>query len=59
MNDFGRVTIEHYMVNIPSVNHIPHGSLAILETEIDLKASPVIHDIGTFHIVPTMKNNFF
>lgn len=58
MDDFGRIAIQHDMVNIPCVNYIPYDSLAVLETEIDLKACPVIHDIGTFRIVPTMKNNF-
>lgn len=59
MDDFGRVAIKHNMVNIPSVNHVPYYSFTVLEAEIDFEATPVIHDIGTFHIIPTMKNNFF
>lgn len=58
MYDFGRVSIKHNMVNIPSVNHIPYYFFAVLEAEVDFKATPVIHDIGTLYIIPSVENNF-
>lgn len=50
-------SIYHYIINVPSIDHVPSDLFGVLEAEIDFKAGPIIEDTVISHIVSTMEND--
>lgn len=54
---FGLVTVNHHMIDIPSIHHIPNHPFTIFEAEVYLEASPIILCAAALQIISPVKDN--
>jgi hypothetical protein len=57
LNSFSCVLIEYNMIDIPSVDYIPHYLTTLFEAKIYSEAGPIIEYTCTLKIVSTMQGN--
>jgi len=51
------ISIDHDMINVPSIDNIKDHFFAIFEAKVDFEAGPIIGDTPIGNVVSSMKGN--
>lgn len=53
---FGLVAVNHDVIDVPGINHIPNDLFAVPEAKVYFEASPIIHRNCPFQIVSSVED---